>query len=559
MKSKTSLFKKGIIISDLKRYWWISAIFSLGLILAIPVAHYMQKSNLDDVNYPVEIIKQSIERELNFRSGISPLFPLLVPVLIAVLTYSYIQKGHSASLYHSLPLTRTALYLNSLASSLLLYAIPLMINVLVMIFLNWFSFLSAFYTAALILKWLGLSLLFGVMFMSMTIFVGMFTGSSIAQIIFVYILNLLPAFLFETLRANLSELLYGFSTYSDTSIYDRLPMIMRFSNRPELTPLMIAGYIVLTVVLIAAGLVAFKLRRPETAGDIITFKPVKPVFIYGVTVCATLVGGAYFHMIGKYNLSSTIFGYFIGSLLGYIVVQMITLKSFKVFRTYKGYLAYALIIIAVLLGIRFDVFGYVNKVPSPDQVAEVYMGNDIFWWRNKDNKNMQFLNPYSENIVFTDTANIKSLTRLHKMILEDRSKNGYLDYIAYKLKNGKKIVRYYTIDTNLYASVLGPIYESEGYKEDRFPILHQKAADLKLIEIHDYTSNEKAVVISDKSQLDSFIKEMQKDINGFKYQQLVPGAETKRWIDVTYEKDKRISYEINTNYTNTLDWINKLG
>ncbi len=554
MKSKTSLFKKGLILSDLKRYWWVSVIFTIGLLLTMPLAHYMQKYNINIDNSNIQYIKEFIARELNFESGISLLFPVVVPVIIAVLAYRYIQKGRQAALYHSLPVTRAGLYFNSFISALILYIVPLLINIFIMGLLNSFSFLSDFYTTGIIFKWFGLSLLFGLLFMSMTIFVGMFTGSSVAQIVFVYILNLLPLFFFEIIRGNLSSLLYGFATYSNTGFYRKLPMTMLFSNSISLTSRMVVGYIVLTVLLLAGGLIAFKLRRPETAGDIITFRPIRPVFIYGVTFCATLVGGAYFLDISRASIPFAIFGFFLSALIGYVVVQMVTNKTFKVLNTYKGYLGYALVLIIMLLGIKFDIFGYVNKVPATDEVANVYMGYNLYWWENQGSEKIS--GPSNDNTtIYKETENIKKITELHKMILENRSKEGSSTYIAYTLKNGKKIVRYYNLDTNLYASALGPIYESKEYKNGRFPILHQEADDIKFIQVHDYASNKQPIVISDKEKLKSFITEIRKDINSFNYEQLASAAEDKLWIDINDNNDRIISYGVNSNYMNTLNWF----
>ncbi len=552
MKSKTSLFKKGLILSDLKRYWWISVIFAIGLILTMPLAHYMQKYNINTDNSNIRYIKESIARELTFERGVSVLFPVVIPVIIAVLAYRYIQKGRQASLYHSLPVTRAALYFNSFVSALILYIVPLLINILIMGLLNSFSFLSDFYTTELIFKWLGLSVLYGILFMSMTIFVGMFTGSSVAQIVFVYILNLLPLFFFETIRGNLSSLLYGFATYSNTGFYRKTPMSMLFSNSWELTPWLIVSYIVLALLLLVGGLVAFKLRRPETAGDIITFKPIRPVFIYGVTVCATLIGGAYFLGISRASIPFTIFGYFLSALIGYVVVQMVTNKTFKVLNTYKGYLGYALVLIIMLLGIRFDVFGYVNKVPADDEVANVYMGYNLHWWENQDSENYI---SHDNTTLYKETSNIKNITELHKMILENRSEEGSSTYIAYTLKNGKKIVRHYNLDTNLYASALGPIYESKEYKNGRFPVLYQEADDIKYIQVHDYLNNKQPIVISDKDKLKSFITEIRKDINSFSYEQLVDPSEDKLWIEINDNNDRIVSYGVNSNYINTLNWF----
>lgn len=555
MKSKTSLFKQGLILSDLKRYWWVSVIFSLFLILTMPLAHYMQKFNINIDKTNTQYIKEFIANELSYTRGISAIYPVVIPVIIAVLAYRYIHKGRQASLYHSLPVTRAELYFNSLVSAVILYVLPLLVNVFVMGLLNSFSFLSDFYTMGLIFKWFGLSVLYGILFMSMTIFVGMFTGSAIAQIVFVYILNLLPLFFFETIKINLSSLLYGFSTFSYTGLYRKLPMTMLLSNTIQSTPRIIISYIVLSVLLLMGGLVAFKLRRPETAGDIITFKPIRPVFIYGVTVCSTLVGGAYFLGISRSSVSFAVFGYFLCALIGYVVVQMLTNKTFKVLNTYKGYVGYALVLLIMLLGVKFDIFGYINKVPAADEVANVYMGYNLYWWENQDSE--KYTNMSNDNTtVYKETSNIKNIIELHKMALDNRSKNGFSTYIAYTLKNGKKIVRYYSIDTNLYASALGPIYESNEYKYGRFPILHQEANDIKYIQVHDYSNKKQPIVISDKEKLKNFITEMRKDINGFNYEQLATSAEDKLWIDINDNNDRNVSYGVNSNYTNTLNWFN---
>jgi len=561
MKLKTSLFKKGLIISDLKRYWWVSAIYTLALLFILPLNHYVQKFNISDGN--LEWLKESITKDFTFENGSSQICLLVVPIIIGALVFRYIQKSNSASLYHSLPLTRTALYLNSVISALILFVIPLICTTLIMFLLNWFSYLSVYYSTSLILMWLLRTLLIGVMFISMTIFVGMFTGSSIAQLAFVYILNILPVFLVEFVRMHLTELLFGFDTYSNVNFYDKMPMVMIFDSRSEsLTTSLVIVYIVITIALFIGGLYSFKLRRPETAGDIITFRPIRPVFIYGVTVCATLLGGAYFITIGNSSFAFIIFGYFVSSLISYVTVQMITNKTFKVLHTYKGYIGFALVLVVLALGIKFDVFGYVNKIPNPSEVEETYIGYNLNWWEHKDDQDFD-INKYghiesdgNENTsVYKDPQNIENVTKLHKLILDNRSKNGNSEYVAYKLKNGKRIIRRYSIDTDLYASALGPIYESPEYKEDRYPILHQKVEDLKYIEISDSRTGKNPFILSDKKQLESFKLAITKDIDKLSYQELVANNQRALFINIIDTKDRHISYKLRTSFTNTIDWL----
>ncbi len=559
MKLKTSLFKKGLIISDIKRFWWVSALYALALFFAMPFNHYMQ--HINNHNNPKWFI-DFIERELVFNGGSSQIFLLVVPIAIGALVFRYMQKSRSASLYHSLPLTRAVLYFNSLLSAIILFTIPVFLNTIIMLLMNCFSSLSAFYSVALIFIWLGYSMLFGIMFIAMSVFVGMFTGNSIAQLAFVYILNLLPTYLSEFVKINLKGILYGFDTYSNRNFYNDMPMFRLFNmDAYESSPVVITiVYIAVTIALLIGGLYAFKIRRPETAGDIITFRPIRPVFIYGFVSCATLFGGAYFLGIGNNSISFAIFGYFISSLISYVVVQMITNKSFKVLHTYKGYLGFALVLVIMTLCIRFDVIGYVNKIPDPSEVQETYIGYDIRWFENKDD-------PYfnkdhydnSDTQLYKDSKNIENVTKLHKYVLDNRSKNGNNQYIAYKLKNGKRIIRKYSIDTINHASVLAPIYESDEYKENRFPILYQEAEDIKYIEINDRRTAKNPVIVSDKSQLESFKTAIRKDIQKLAYQDLISYPQEIITITIIDTKDKNITYALRSDYTNTLDWLKKEG
>jgi len=561
MKLKTSLFKKGLLISDFKRFWWVSALYALALFFGVPFNHYIQKFNSSTDN--IEWVKNTIVNDLSFSGGANQIFLLVVPIVIGALVFRYIQKSRSASLYHSLPLTRAALYFNSIISALVLFVVPLLFTTLIMFLLNCFSSLSDIYSSMLIFTWLGYSLLFGIMFIAMSAFVGMFTGSSIAQLAFVYILNFLPIFLVQFVRMHLTELLYGFDTYSNVDFFDKMPMIMLLFNsryNHQLTPTVVIVYIAVTIFLFLGGLYAFKLRRPETAGDIITFHPVRPIFIYGVTFCATLLGGAYFMSLGKSSFAFIIFGYFVSSLISYVIVQMIINRSFKVIHSYKGYIGFALVLVILALGVKFDVIGYVNKIPAPNEVGETYIGYNLTSWENKDNPDFNKIKyGNEETIVYKDPQNIENVTKLHKLVLDKRSKSGNSQYIAYKLKNGKRIVRRYSIDTDLYASALGPIYESKEYKEGRYPILYQEVNDLKYVEINDDRAGKKPFIASDKAKLEAFKVAIRKDIENLSYKELVSDYQRVLFINIVDTKDKSITYELRSNYTNTLDWLKKEG
>lgn len=555
MKLKMSFYKKSLIVSDLKRFWWVSALYAIALFFALPFNHYIQKfyMNQDQFNW----LKESITRDLTFRSSPSQTFLLVVPIVIGALVFRFMQKNRSTSLYHSLPLTRTALFFHEVLSGAILFVLPLLFTTLVMFLLNGFSYLAGIYSAELIFGWLLYSLLFGILFLMMSIFVGMFTGNSVAQLAFIYILNLLPMFLVEFVRMNLRKLLFGFDTYSNVDFYNKMPMLMLFRVTSEdFTPILVIVYIAVTLLLLFAGLLAFKIRRPETAGDIITFRPIKPLFIYGVTTCATLLGGSYFLDISGSTLSIGIFGYFMSSVVSYTIVQMITNKSFKVLHTYKGYLGFSLVLVILALGIKFDFVGYINKVPAPSEVQEAYVGYNLQWWQNKDNPDFnEKLYGNDDSNSFKNPENIEYVTKLHKMILENRSTTGSSQYVAYKLKNGKQIIRRYIVDTDSYASALGPLYESAEYKEDRFPVVKQNEENIKYIEISDNRSEKNSVIVSDKAKLKDFIAALRKDVESISYNDLIDPAQRAINIMIVDTSDTTINYEVRSGFTNTLTWL----
>ena len=562
MKSKTSFFKGGLLLSDLKRFWWISALYAIVLLFALPLKHFMQKYNKI---YPIgQVLEIKIRKDLCFDStSLAQLLLLVFPVIIGVLVFRYIQKGRSASFYHSLPVTRASLFLNSILSCLILFAAPLFVTVSAMFILKGLSLLSGYYSVYLLLNWFLNSLLFGMMFIAMTVFVGMFTGNSIAQLAFVYILNVLPVFFSEVIRIHLCQLLYGFDNYSELTFYNFMPMVMLFKNRYDIyTAATKILFITLTIVLFAGALSAFKSRKPEAAGDIITFKPLKPVFVYGVTFCGTLLGGAYFGVIQGTFISFPfqVFGYFASALLSYAAVQMIINKTFKILDTWKGYAGYALVLCALLLCIRLDITGYVSNVPEPADVEEAYLGSNINFWLERDKPYFSIENYYnSDTTVYKDAKNLESITRLQKLILENKSAEGFSNYLAYKLKNGNTIIRRYTLDTGLYASALGPIYESKEYREGRFPILYQEPADLKYIQIADSRIRRNPVVVSDKTQLESFKEAIRKDIYKLDYNELISTNQRVIFIDIMDNEDRVISYDIRSSFTNTINWLKLEG
>ncbi|MCC5909243.1 MAG: ABC transporter permease [Clostridiaceae bacterium] len=559
MTFKTSLFNKGLILSAIKRFWWVGALYTLLLFFILPLRHMMLKNNVTN-----EWSRNQISNSLNLNShqnGFQFLLIIIVPVVLATLIFRYIQKSNTASMIHSLPYTRKTLYASHNAAGLLLFVLPIIFITIILMLLQITTNLSDYYSFSHIVAWGGHTLLFHLLFFSIAVFVGMFTGNSIAQMVFTYILHFLPAGLYVLTTHNLSQLLHGYNTSSFyNSLLDHLPIFTLLNARGGVdysTTLNILGYIIASIIFFVTAYYVYKIRKIEVAGDVIAFRKIRPVFKYGVTICSMLLGGAYFTGIGGGSFSTIVFGYIFSSFLGYWIAEMLMEKSFKVWGAYKGYIAYTLIILMVLIGIRMDVTGYVGRVPESHEVESVYLGPLHEWeWVRRGEMPHEYNRMHRSGYFFETQENIENMIVLHKDLIQGSTPmDGIYRYqhIIYTLKNGKHLIRQYLINDEAYAASLTPIYESLEYKQERFPVIHQSNEDIKWIEINDYRSPKKSVVLSDSDELQEFITLLQEDIHNATFETLA--TDSSYMVTIMDAEEKRIDYGIRESYTSVFQWI----
>lgn len=576
MTFKISLFKKTLILSDLKRFWWVSALYTLALIAYIPFSHLMKTMGMDVRN--TIWIQDTIDRMLSFsQDDVQFLLICTVPVLMAVLIFRYLQVDKSAVMMHSLPFKRSSHYASHCFAGFVLLIMPAVLNSLIMILLDHLTVLGSFYTLPKIFSWLGLNIFFCMFFYSIAVFVGMFTGSSVAQIVFTYIIQILPIGIYVLLKFSLEQLLFGFgeAPYS-LFIEDNYPLFWLLNGafpRNSYTVGYFAAYIIAAVGFLILGWFVYKHRKLETAGDIIAFPALYPVFKYGMTFCLMLVGGTYFCGVSRQSLPMLIVGYVIASALGYFVAEILIHKSFRVLRFYKGYLYYFVVIVILLGGLSLDVSGFVKRVPSPEEVEKVYFGynyNDWFYFEKE--KNPEFLESryhdsgYFENnplILLERQENITGVIELQKHLIEERKKEaGSSRYIIYTLKNGDYIIRQYNIDEadQSDAAFLKPIYESLEYKKLKFPAMSLVPDDIKLMTVSDDRSGKRPVNLTGTKDIRELTELLKNETFKMSYEDMTSSRDSYIWLSVL-ENNKRNEQNIlvQSSFTSLLNWLKDKG
>lgn len=481
MKSRALFFNPEIVKNNLKRFWWIMALFVLLLFLVSPMDILQQNAEY--------MIKYSRTIDMNdVFEGTMPLI-IIFPVLISALVFRYLQTSKSVTLLHSMPYTRADLYKSNVVSGFIMTILPILINTLILLIISLFTKFGMFFEDGVIIDYLAYSFFITTALYSVACMVGMVTGSSIAHIIFTYIFNLLPLAAVAGIGALLEGVLYGFPGI-DSLVFDEIgkciPLIQMgiVRNVTKLNLFVIDA--IITVAMLVIGYYIYKFRNLETAGDVISNKYIKPIFKYGVTASAAICGGLYIK--GIFSLDSVnILIYLVFGLIGYVIAEMLLRKSVKILDSYKGFLAFAIVTILVILGVRIDIFGFENRIPNIDKVDYVVLGRhyQIDSIKEQIDDSSYLMSTARAYQVIKEKDNIQKVIDLHsKVISEKRDEAGNNILITYKLKNGKLIQREYQLgDGEQYKEELKTLYNTLEYKREAFPILRLDINQIKDINI----------------------------------------------------------------------------
>ncbi|MGI6588455.1 MAG: DUF6449 domain-containing protein [Peptococcia bacterium] len=563
MTSKTSLFNKGLINSDFKRWGWFSALYTLALFFILPFNHLLNMNNLEH-EWQIEELQRSLDI---FNTSLQTILICTVPIILAVLIFQYLNSNKATTMMHSLPCSRKTLYASHSLAGLCLLLFPVLLIGLLLMILNMTTSLKEYYSFLNIFQWIGLTGLYNTLFFFITVFVGMFTGNPIAQLAFTYILHVLPAGLFFLLVFNLEFLLYGYSSAAVSEAWlEHLPIFTLFtqSSLHYFTPSIIAIYLALIVFFCLITAYLYQKRALETAGNIISFSIIEPIFKYGVTFCTMLLSGTLFSSIYNDSLPILLCGYVIGSLLGYWIAEVLLQKSFRIWSSaYKGYWGYAAVIVLLLVGISLDITGFERRVPQLTQVESVYFGSNIHFWLQRENSIDSSNIAYEFDGIgfFADKKNIQNITLLHQELVANPTppEQGRRYYFAYNLSNGKHLIRQYILDEEQEALFLKPIFESLEYKEARFPVLIQDASEIKLIEINDSRTSKKPLLLTDTNEIEEFTKLLKLEILATTSTELIYPAREFINISIIHLNGERMYYALRPSYQSIFRWLQAKG
>lgn len=439
MRSGTSFFNAALFRKTFLRFWPIWALYTAGWTLVLPLRLWADAMRRSAWTAPE--LSEHLQNAVNGIPGLlEPGVPLAAGagLVCAMAVFSYLYSSRSACMMHALPLRREALFLTQYLAGLSFLLLPQLA-----VFALTAATEAALGCLALwpLVQWLLVQSGLCLFFYSFAVFCAMFTGHLAALPVFYGVLNILAFVMTSLTEAECSLFLYGFQSFPSPvwEFADYLSPPIALSRAVSLTyqneipslyqPGLVAVYAAVGAALAIAALLLYRSRHIESAGDVVAVKLVRPLFKYGVALCAGLSGGMFSYQLLSGLSSLTLMGWILfWGLVGYFAAEMLLRKSFRVLAAWKGAVPLAAVIVLLSLSVHYDWYGFEDRVPQADQVTAVTL-------------NGLHSAPYDDGqgrgLTLEDPEQIALVLQLHRAALaleeenreEESDPQGYTEYL----------------------------------------------------------------------------------------------------------------------------------
>ena len=474
MKSKTSFFDKTVLKKDLTRFSPLWVLYLIGGLLIMHILSGFYGSYFPDRAY-------SVASDLNEMIAPMGLVNAAYAFLTAQLLFGDLHSTRLCYGIHALPLRREGWYLTHATSGLLIGLVPPFIIVITLLpVLGQFWFLGFFCWAAIALQYL--------FFFALSACCMMVTGNRFAATAVYAIVNFLALIAQWFAETIYLPLLPGVRI--NTTIFSRFCPIEELLSRYDFFELAHLedcalclsqkpgylydggvhdygfrglggdwGYLLILagvgIALLGVGLLLYRRRHLERAGDFMVFKPMKPIFLTVYTLC---VGCLMFYV--AYETTDITAGYVffvIGIFIGFFTGRMLLERTIRVFRGKSfGWLGilYAAVGLSLLLT-WIDPCGITQRIPKAEKVEVVYLyDGHLSDYQLNDPDRMA---SRTDVIAVTNPEDIIAVRQAHSLMVQEHRGDDYPGRwvtLQYKLKNGSTVSRSYRID------VIGQAWES---------------------------------------------------------------------------------------------------
>lgn len=523
MTSKNWYFS--LVKEDLKRRVWLIALTSLILFFSYPVLTILYAGAIDgysDYQYGLAQYQLRMEDLLSLKNPWMFIVMTVSAIIYGISGFSYLNSKSKVDFYHSIPVRREKLffvhYINGFLLMALLYlcfaGLALMLGVA-----NGADLVRMMKPAVTAY---AVNLSFFLLIYATVVIAVMMTGNRIV--------TLLGIGVFFFYVPIMSALVEGFcSTWLIT--YYSNGGILRQGSR--ISPLLLYIYSVSAkkpmsyvpaaaaagIVLSAAALWLYRKRPSEGAGKSLVFSASRPVIRIAIVLCSALTG-AIFGWSVRGTLTWSIFFLICGAVVSHCVIEIIYHLDFrKLFSNLPQLIGCVAAAILVMLGFRYDLFGYDKYVPKAAAMASVSINPEGFddWVAYGELKDeygygldFSWVDPTSylfehmklkDTVLAAELAEIgiqeaaaarktqfsKGYNRLYGFNAENvEDGETYMTVMMqFQMQSGRTTARRYVVPMSRFETILAALYEQEEFKTALYPLLTQQE-DLSYVHLVQY-------------------------------------------------------------------------
>ena len=479
MRSKRSFFNPTLFWKNLSRSWplW-GSVTAMGAL--VPLYAMLALANVSVGIQKEEFTSFLYEAVVYFLPG----FTFVYAVPVAVFVWNYLHKSRAVGMMHSLAIDRTGLFITNALSGFAMLLIPYVVVG------GLLCLLAAGYgavDAVGVLVTVAAVLLNNILFFGMATLCAMVTGRAVLTAGFYLVLNFAIPVVDGLIGLLASDFIFGYngtsgelatwfaplnSLYSHLSVEytEDVPSIEGFSN-------------LVVYALVGAGMLAlswflYRIRKSESAGDVVAFPWLRPVFRFGMAIFGGLTLGRVLYSMfwlsifydGQNVAVFPVVAWAVaGAVVGYYAASMMLEKTLRVFKgSLKGAGVACAVMAALCLCVAWDVFGIEGYVPGTNEIASVRVSGyeEINCDAEKLPGLVDEIREFHKAII-VDEEHVRAVQNL-RYYGDGRTEYHWRPFtIIYTLKNGSQVERYYYLPLSQERTKQPDTYDAKLYAISR--------------------------------------------------------------------------------------------
>lgn len=502
MKSKKSYFNPTIFKKNIASYWPVWGSFLAIIVMLMPI-HIGLLFTMADYRETEQLRRAAMIEAVYdcLHPGFMISLCTVWSLLSAIVVFQYLNHARNAYMMHAFPVTRKELLITNVLSGL-----TMMIGPELIVFIASVLLCAGYHVPVMLplLQWFISAVIISVFLFSLATFCVFMAGNSIAVVfyylffniayeIIYYVLSLfrmvfayglpLSSFDFSAQKPMdfLSPIVFMWQKLSARAVYSAGDLEYTMSSIQYEGLGYIIGFLLIALCFFVLSWFMYKKRKIEYAGDMVAIPFMRPVMRwtigigFGATSAITL-----FIVLLEVDIClnyPTIFAIFmVGGMLAFCITQMLIARSFRIFkkRLCVEMLGFAGALVLAFLGARGMAGIQERYIPSVDNIEQATCLLDYTLCYDNEDEGLQFV------------VDLQKYILDHKSVLQDRVaenisaySDGYYVNLEYRLKNGNKISRLYSL--NMQSQEAAYVIEMIRTEESKTENLMQNGLGMKTL------------------------------------------------------------------------------